>query len=125
MAPPPMAFPMAHDPPAPSRDDPEQTLDELRAQRLVLARELGVTDSHAIVAMVRSLEAQLADLYALHARPPLTDRQTAEMIDRVQSLAVALGRIDAEKAITLELEGDRLRLRATWHQPSAQQGERP
>lgn len=47
----------------------EAQLKDLYAQRQELQRDLGTADSKAIIAMVRSLEQQLADLYTLfHGR---------------------------------------------------------
>lgn len=43
----------------------EAQLQDLYAQRRELQRALGTADSKAIIAMVRSLETQLADLYNL------------------------------------------------------------
>ena len=43
----------------------EDQLKDLYAQRQELQRALGTADSSAIIAMVRSLERQLADLYRL------------------------------------------------------------
>lgn len=39
-------------------------LESLYEERAFLAQEIGVSDARDIVAMVRSLEAQLNDLYA-------------------------------------------------------------
>jgi hypothetical protein len=39
-------------------------LESLYEERAFLAAEIGISDSRDIVAMVRSLEAQLNDLYA-------------------------------------------------------------
>ena len=41
----------------------EAQLGALYAERELLQRELGVSDADDIIAMVRSLEEQLADLY--------------------------------------------------------------
>lgn len=43
----------------------EAQLRDLYAQRLELQNALGTADSQAIIAMVKSLETQLADLYNL------------------------------------------------------------
>lgn len=43
----------------------EEQLRDLYAQRQELERALGTADSRAIIQMVRSLEAQLRDLYTL------------------------------------------------------------
>lgn len=54
----------------------EAQLRDLYEQRQELQRALGTADSRAIIAMVRSLEKQLADLYNLlrgrhdHLPPP-------------------------------------------------------
>jgi hypothetical protein len=40
-----------------------ERLTELEAERELLLRELGVCDAESIIALVRSLDAQLCDLY--------------------------------------------------------------
>lgn len=40
-----------------------ERLAELEAERELLRRELGVCDAESIIAMVKSLDAQLCDLY--------------------------------------------------------------
>ena len=62
-------LPAANDTPS-LRDKPrsgsmEEQLRDLYLQRQELQRALGTADSTAIIAMVRSLERQLADLYRL------------------------------------------------------------
>jgi len=42
----------------------QEQLEHFSQQQEYLERELGVSDAHELVAMVRSLEAQLIDLYA-------------------------------------------------------------
>ena len=44
-------------------------LESLYEERAYLAQEIGVSDARDIVAMVRSLEAQLNDLYAQVDQP--------------------------------------------------------
>lgn len=44
-------------------------LESLYEERAFLAQEIGVSDARDIVAMVRSLEAQLNDLYAQVDQP--------------------------------------------------------
>lgn len=55
----------AVEPPAPpaSAESMDEQLNSLYAERDFMAQEIGISDGHGIVEMVRSLEAQLVDLY--------------------------------------------------------------
>ncbi len=55
---------MPHENPPADRGDMEAQLTCLYAERERLARVLGTADAERIIAMVRSLEEQLVDLYS-------------------------------------------------------------
>ena len=57
------ASPPAPEPRSAAPSSLEEQLRTLNAERATLERELGVADAAQIIAMVRSLEAQLVSLY--------------------------------------------------------------
>lgn len=97
-------------------DENQRELDELRLNRDRLERELGTSDAEAITQMVRSLEAQLADLYATWGdRMPLEPDRIEDVIEHVRQLSTSLDAMFAAKSLTIEYDNGKPRLRANWH----------
>ena len=73
-------------------DNMRRQLDALVAERNRLFEEIGVSDAESLIAMVRSLEAQLSDLYSSYGG--ISDENTneaLELLDRARKLAEDLG----------------------------------
>lgn len=99
----------------------EQQLEELYAERELLGTELGVADADGVIAMVRNLEAQLADLYRTYGnKVPMGDASTMQLLQYVEELSHSLDEMYSEKSITFELDGDKPVLKATWKETSNQ-----
>ncbi len=93
-------------------------LDQFEADRRRLTRALGVSDADSIIAMVQSLEAQLNDLYALYGdRLPQGEADIEHLLEYVKGLSTSLDNLFGIKSITLELDGQKPGLRATWQKP--------
>ncbi len=100
-----------------------QQLEDLYAEREMLANELGVSNVEDAVAMVRNLEAQLHDMYQTHgSRAPVGDAHLSHLLQYVEELSGSLDSMYSEKMITVELDGDRPIVKATWKE-TANQGD--
>ncbi|MEM1164829.1 MAG: hypothetical protein AAGI30_00900 [Planctomycetota bacterium] len=90
-------------------------LESIYAEREQLASQIGVCDADGILNMVRSLEAQLCDLYQRFGGIADADGSTAAaLLVQVNQLAEHLDAQFSEKSISLEIVDDKPVMRAEW-----------
>lgn len=108
-----------------STDSMHEQLEALYAEREWLSQELGCCDAEGVVSMVRSLEGQLADLYQQYGTTsPVSDAQTAQLINYVTELSQHLDGMFQEKSVTFSMENERPTIRATWKETLCNQGDK-
>ena len=89
----------------------DRELCDLRQQRDELEQVLGVCDSKSILGMVRSLEAQLRDLYSTRE----TDaNEAAAVVQQIKAIAGEIGRTHQTTELLYENERGPSRWAVTW-----------
>jgi hypothetical protein len=102
-------------------DSMHEQLEALYAEREWLSQELGCCDAESVVSMVRSLEAQLADMYHNYgSNAPVSDASTAQLLNYVTELSQHLDSMFTEKSVTFSVENDKPVIRATWKETLCQ-----
>lgn len=73
-------------------DNLRRQLDALVAERNRLFQEIGLSDADGLIAMIRSLESQLNELYKSYGGiDDANSHEAITMLDRLRSLAHDLG----------------------------------
>lgn len=98
----------------PVEDNMEQQLQMLYAEREQLHREIGVSDTHEVVTMVRSLEDQLRTFYREQSES--LSGSAGKILSCIKELSSQLDPHYSERSVTVEVDNDRPVVRATWRE---------
>ncbi|MEM0982455.1 MAG: hypothetical protein AAGI17_00740 [Planctomycetota bacterium] len=99
----------------------EQQLRSIYEEREFLDQQIGTSTADGIIDMIRSLEAQLADMYNKHGHKTNDDAPDFQgMLKQVRELSSELDSEYSKRSIVLTVEHDKPVLKAVWEESAAQ-----